>query len=119
MNALIFIDVQTLFLETIFYGDCRGSAPPVCNDTGNNDLGELSGPDSSFSWKVSVVDGHLIAHTSIPHTNTTVIIDGPSVVSHCRLAKENIEPGMLCQVKFDAIGPKACVPMDNKNCMMI
>ena len=118
-NALIFIDVKTLFLKKRFSAGTVGApTPPVCNDTGNNDLGELSSPDSSFSWKVSVVDetGHLIAHMHQFHTqNTTVIIDGPSGGKPLlRLAKENIEPGMLCQVKFDAIGPKACVPMDNQ-----
>lgn len=117
-NARIFIDVRTSYHKKRFSAGTVGSTTlPACVVTGNNDLGEVSNPNSTFSWKVSVVDenGHLIAHMHEFYKNTITILDGPSGSKPLlRLAKENIDPGMLCQVKFDADGPYACVSMDNQ-----
>ena len=80
-NARIFIDVRTLYHKKRFSAGTVGTTtPPACIVTGTNELDEVSSPNSSFSWKVSVVDenGHLVAHMHEFHKNTITILDGPS-----------------------------------------
>jgi len=116
-DSRIFIDIRTLYSKKRFTAGTVGdiTTPPVCVSSGSNSLDEVADARSLMSWKVIVVNstGHLVAHMHDFVSHTIPLLDGPGDTSPLlRLGMQEIDDGMLFQVKYDDLGgPIVCIPL--------